>query len=169
MNESFLERAKGIKAFFFDMDGVLTDGKVLVMQNGDLLRQMNVRDGFALKTLSRKGYIGAIISAGYSEGAVMRFKGFGLKEVHMNADPKLAVFNDILERNKLNASEVLYMGDDVADIECLKTAGIAVSPADASSEVLPYADYITEFTGGNAAVREVVELVLKAQDNWDFV
>lgn len=167
-NGSLMDRLKGIKALFFDMDGVLTNGQVMVMPDGELIRSMHVRDGFALKTLPKSGYVVAIISAGDSIGAVKRFKGFGVQHVRMLANPKINHFREICEKEGIQSHEVLYMGDDVADIECLKEAGISACPANATGDVLPVVDYVTKNNGGEAAVREVAEMVMRAQDKWPY-
>lgn len=163
-----MDRLKDIKALFFDMDGVLTNGQVIVMPDGELIRSMHVRDGFALKTMPRSGYVVAIISAGDSVGAVKRFEGFGVQHIRMSANPKIDHFHDICQKEGVQSHEVLYMGDDVADIECLKEAGISVCPANATIDVLPIVDYVTKHNGGEAAVREVAEMVMRAQNKWPY-
>lgn len=167
-NKPLVEQLKDVKAFFFDMDGIFTDGSVTVMPDGELIRTMYVRDGFALKTICSLGFKTAIISAGFSQGAIKRFEGFGVNHVVMSSGKKINDFNTICEKEGLLPDDVLYMGDDVADLECLRIAGISVCPNDACVDVLPAVDYVTKENGGRGAVREIVEMVLRAQNKWNF-
>lgn len=163
------ERLKDIKALFFDMDGVLTDGRVLVMPNDELVRSMHVRDGSAMVRAIGKGFTLAIISAGYSEPAIERFKRFGLQHIYMNAKPKMPAYEEILEKEEgLHPSQILYVGDDIADMKCLYKSGISVCPNDACQDVLGICDYVTKARGGYGVVREVIEMVLRAQKLWEL-
>lgn len=166
MTENKLNSLSNIKAIFLDMDGVLTNCDVIVMDDGELVRKMNVRDGYALKRAVDAGLTVAIISAGYSKGAEIRFANFGLQHIHMSVKNKIEVFNQIITDENITANEVVYMGDDIPDLECISAAAIGVAPNNASHEVLEIADYVTSKNGGDAAVRELIEMVLRAQNKW---
>lgn len=168
MTTNLYDKLKGVKALFFDMDGVFTNGKVTVMPDGDLIRDMHVRDGFALKLLHENGFIVSIVSAGYSVGAIKRFEKFGVQHIKMDSSPKLPDLLEIMEVEGLQDQDVLYMGDDVADLECLDKAGISICPNDAVAEVQEICDYVCKAKGGEAAVRELVEILLRAQDKWPY-
>lgn len=150
------------------MDGVLTDGTVQVMPNNELVRTMHTRDGSALNRAVKQGLVLGIISAGFSQAAYDRFENFGVHHIYMNAKPKLPAYKEILEKEGISASEVLYMGDDIADMQCLFASGIGVCPKNSCLDVLAMADYVTEKNGGDGAVREVIEMVLRAQNKWEL-
>lgn len=164
---SVIDKFKDIKVLVFDMDGVLTDGTVLVSPT-ELLRTMHTRDGSAIARAVKQGYELGIISAGFSQSAYDRFVGFGMQHIYMDAKPKWPVFKEIMERTGCTPRQVLYMGDDIADMQCLHAAGIGAVPNDACQDVLAMADYITRQRGGHGAVREVIELVLRSQGKWEL-
>jgi len=163
---SYLQKLISIKTFIFDVDGVLTDGSVLVTESGEHLRNMNIKDGYALQLAIKKGYRIAIISGGYSSGVLDRFKKLGVIDVFMNSHNKIEVFTKFVSDNSLNPDEILYMGDDIPDCEVLQKVGIPTCPADAVEEVKEICTYISDKIGGKGAVRDVIEQVLKVQDNW---
>lgn len=164
------QRLKNIKAITFDVDGVLTDGLVLAMPDGDLLRQFNAKDAFALRLASTKGILLATITGGSSESVRKRMMMCGVKyeNVYLHSRVKIHDFRDFCSRNGLKAEEVIYMGDDLLDIDTLRACGLAVVPADACPEVLEAADFIAPEGGGKGAVRHTVEMVLKAQGLWSL-
>lgn len=155
-----------IRAIITDVDGVLTDGSVLAMENGDQVRVMNIKDGYALQLAVRLGYIVAVISGGRSEGVAARLRGLGIQHVFMGVGEKLPVFERFLSEMDLAQEEVLYIGDDMPDFPVLEAAGIAVAPADAAEDILKMADWVTQKPGGKGCVREVLETVLKQQGRW---
>lgn len=164
----FYDRLLGIKALIFDMDGVFTDGTLLILPNDELVRSIHTRDGSALARAIKQGFEVGIISAGNSKPSKERFEKFGVQHIHMNVRPKLPVFKEILSKTGLQAKEVLYMGDDIADMQCVYAAGIGVCPKSSCQDILPIADYVTSHEGGSGAVREVIEMVLRAQNKWDL-
>ena len=165
---TFYTRLMGIKAFIFDMDGVLTDGFISLEKDGVMSRRFHTRDGSAMVRAVKKGFVFGIISAGYNQACEDRFRNMNVQHIYMNARPKLPYYKEILKLSNLKAEEVLYMGDDIADMQCIYASGIGVCPKDSCSDVLEIADYVCQNNGGQTAVREVIELVLKAQNKWDL-
>lgn len=162
----FLEKLKDITTFVFDIDGVLTNGTVLASPTGELLRSFNIKDGYALQLAKKKGYQLCIISGSTGAATQQRFANLGLTNVYLGVADKVEVFNRFLSENKLLAAEVLYMGDDLPDYEVMQLVGIAACPLDAVDEIKQISHYISSKKGGEAAVRDVIEKVLRAQQNW---
>jgi len=155
-----------IKTFIFDVDGVLTNSEVLVMQDGQLLRTMNIKDGYAIKHAVLRGYRVVIISGGKSEGVRIRCKNLGIEEIYLGVTNKLDVYNQVVEQYDLDEGEVLYMGDDIPDYEVMRRVGFPCCPADAVLEVKQISQYISSLTGGMGCARDVIEKVLKLQGDW---
>lgn len=166
--KSYKEYLNQITTFIFDVDGVLTNGDLHVTNTGELLRIMNVRDGFALKFAVNSGYNVAIISAGTNEGVKIRLEALGIKTVYLGAHKKLEKFYEYIESNHIKPENVLYMGDDMPDFPVLKVVGLPCCPQDAVAEVKGVAKYVSHKNGGQGAVRDVIEQVLKVQDKWVF-
>ncbi|MFM2338193.1 MAG: hypothetical protein RL115_1386 [Bacteroidota bacterium] len=163
-----LQFFKPITTFVFDVDGVLTDGTVLVMPNGLQARRMHIKDGFALQMAVKKGYTVKIISGGNSPEVVDRLQKLGITDINMAVlDKKSLLLKHIAEKS-LSSQQVLYMGDDLPDIPALLSVGLACCPADAVPEVKAVCQYISPINGGVACVREVVEKVLKLNNHWEF-
>ncbi len=155
-----------IKCFVFDYDGVLSDGSIYILPDGEGLRKSNVKDGYSLHHAILNGYKVAVLSGGTGESMRRRMNGLGITDVILGVSYKLDAFNDYLDENGLSADEVLYMGDDIPDYEVVVKAGIGACPANASHEIKAVADYISPFRGGNGAVRDVIEQVLTVQGKW---
>ena len=155
-----------IKAFILDVDGVLTDGKVMVTDSGEFWRTMSVRDGQAMKIALKSGYNIYIITKGWSSGVRKRLEILGVTGVYDKLQEKESAMKDILSNSTLAKEEILYMGDDLPDLALLPYSGIFSCPADAVPEVLEKADYISSLKGGDGCVREVIEKVLKLHGNW---
>ncbi|MBU2997307.1 HAD-IIIA family hydrolase [Cellulophaga baltica] len=166
MEKSYKEYLSNITTFVFDVDGVFTDGSVLVMTNGDLLRKMNVKDGYALKTALLKDYNVCIISGGTNEGVRTRLKALGVTDIYLGAHNKIDQLNDYFEGKKINPENVLYMGDDLPDIPPMQMIGLPTCPQDAVQEVKSVSKYISHKKGGKGCVRDVIEQVLKVQNDW---
>lgn len=162
----FLEKIQQANTFIFDVDGVLTDGNVHVTEKGDFLRQFNIKDGYALQLAVKRGFQIAIISGAHSLGVELRLKGLGIKNIFLGVDSKLEIFNKLQKEHSLSAERILYMGDDIPDLAVMKLVGIPVCPADAVEEIKAISCYISPRNGGKACVREVIEKVLKAQNQW---
>ena len=161
-----LSRFKLIKTFAFDMDGVLTDGKVLVDSENNWLRSMNIRDGYALQLAVRSGFEVVVISGSDSSFVHDRLNRLGVKEVFMDVKDKEDFLNQYVAEKKLSLNELLFMGDDIPDYHCMKIAGIAACPSDAAVEIKEIASYISPYKGGCGCVRDVIEKVLKLNNKW---
>ena len=167
-NTNILERFKEITTFIFDMDGVLTDGTVLVLNEGLQARQMHVKDGLGMQMALSNGYKIIILSGGYSEPVIGRLNKLGITEVHLDVKNKLEFVENYIKQHKLQWNEILFMGDDLPDVEILQKAGMACCPADAIVEVKKICNYISPIKGGYGCVRDVIEKVLKVNDHWNF-
>ncbi len=166
--KSYKELLHDITTLIFDVDGVLTNGDIQISENGELLRTMNVKDGFALKTAVKKGFNTCIISAGTNKGVQSRLETLGVQTVYLNAQDKISVYNDYIKEHNLKPEEVLYVGDDIMDINVMKQVGLACCPQDAVAEVKSISQYISHKKGGKGCVREIIEQVLKVQNKWTF-
>lgn len=165
-DKSYKEYLADITTFIFDVDGVLTDGNVTVTTEGELLRTMSVKDGFALKTAIDAGFNVCIISGGSNEGVRKRLAGLGIKDVYLGAHNKIEQLTAYLEKYKITKSQTLYMGDDIPDYPVMKLVGLPCCPQDAVAEIKGISKYISHKSGGKGAVRDVIEQVLKVQDKW---
>lgn len=166
MQENILELFRPIKNLIFDVDGVLATEHLLVTEEGKLLRQMNSKDGFALKTAIDKGYNVIIITGGASQGVAKRLWGLGIKEVHYGIHDKLPKYNELQQQFNLKKEETLYMGDDMVDYEVMQQVGLPCCPANAIPEIQAISKYISLKTGGNGCARDVIEKVLKLNNHW---
>ncbi len=160
------DKMRAVKAFVFDVDGVLTDNTMLVTEAGELLRSMNVRDGQAIKWAIKAGFPIGAITGGRSVGVSKRLAELGLEQIYSGAAEKAPPFAQFLERYNLIAAEVCYIGDDLPDLPVLRKVGLACCPNDAVPEVLEVVDYITTVRGGFGCVREIIEKVMKLQFKW---
>jgi 3-deoxy-D-manno-octulosonate 8-phosphate phosphatase (KDO 8-P phosphatase) len=163
---NFKEELIKIKAFIFDIDGVLSLQTINLNSFGVPNRTVNLRDGYALQLAVKKGYHIGIISGSSSKEYQRRLKLLGVKDIYLNSKSKLDHFNAFLKKYRLDKSEVLFMGDDIPDFQVMKEAGLAVCPSDADSEIKQVACYISDKRGGEGCVRDVIEQVLRLQNNW---
>lgn len=161
------EKLKAIKAFALDVDGVLTNGQVLVNEEGHQLRSFNIRDGYALQLAVKKNFPMLVITGGRSEGVRKRLQGLGITDVEMGVSDKVSAFKSWLTQYALHADEVLYIGDDIPDFDVMKMAGLAACPNDAAEEIKAISDYVSSRKGGEGAVREIIEKVLKFRQEWE--
>lgn len=166
MEKSYKEFLKNISTFIFDVDGVFTDGNVIVLTDGEMLRTMNVKDGYALKTALTKGYNVCIITGGTNEGVKKRLTGLGVTDMYMGAHLKIEALNDYLTKHSIDVKNILYMGDDIPDIPPMQAVGLSACPQDAVPEVKAISTYISHKTGGHGCVRDVIEQVLKVRGDW---
>ncbi|NBL64320.1 HAD-IIIA family hydrolase [Flavobacterium sp. NST-5] len=167
MSKSYKEIMNQITTFIFDVDGVLTDGSVHVTQSGEMLRVMNIRDGFAMKAAVESGYNVCVISGGSSEGVRIRLRNLGITDIHLACPDKVENFKEYIDIYNIFPEQVLYMGDDIPDFHVMKLVGLPTCPQDASPEIKEISQYISHKNGGRGAVRDVIEQVMRVQGKWD--
>ncbi|MCC4212675.1 KdsC family phosphatase [Leeuwenhoekiella parthenopeia] len=165
-DKSYKEYLNQITTFIFDVDGVMTDGSLLIDSQGEMLRTMNVKDGYALKTAINKGFNMCIISGGTNEGVRSRLEALGVSDIHLGAHAKIEFLNEYLAKNNIKAENVLYMGDDIPDYPVMQLVGLPCCPQDAVKEIKEVAKYVSHKKGGKGCVRDVIEQVLKVQGKW---
>jgi 3-deoxy-D-manno-octulosonate 8-phosphate phosphatase (KDO 8-P phosphatase) len=162
----FKEELTKVKAFVFDVDGVLSAATQVLSPDGETVRTSNLKDGFALVYAIRIGYQVCVITGGKTIEVVNRCKKIGVKDVYLGSLKKLPSLYDFLEKNDLKADEVMYMGDDLPDYPAMKVVGVPVCPKDAAQEIKAISHYISDKNGGDGCVRDVLEQVLRAQGKW---
>ena len=163
---SILEKFAQVQLLAFDLDGVLTNGKLLIMPNGEWVREMDIKDGYALQHAVKSGLHVAVITGSSSPSVGKRLQKLGINDYFENTSSKSMVLSKLMERFNLSPDQVLFMGDDIPDLDAFGIAGCKACPADAVQEVQAHADYISPKTGGNGCVRDVVEKVMKTKDLW---
>lgn len=166
MAKSYKEYLNDITTFIFDVDGVLTDSSVVVTTQGEMLRTMNIRDGYAMKAAVESGYHVCIISGGSNEGVRSRLRALGITDIHLAAPDKVATFKEYLDIYQIDPKQVLYMGDDIPDYYVMQRVGLPTCPQDAAPEIKSISKYISHVPGGKGAVRDVIEQVMKVQGKW---
>lgn len=166
MEKSYKEIMPQITTFIFDVDGVLTNGVVTIFPNGEMVRSMNIKDGYALKSAVMAGYNVCIISGGTNENVRKRLSDLGITDIYLGAHNKIEQFNQYLDKFNLNTDNILYMGDDIPDYPVMKKVGLPCCPKDAAPEIQDISSYISQKKGGNGCVRDVIEQVLKVQGKW---
>lgn len=164
---NYKEAMQNIKALVFDVDGVMTDGKLILLPEGNLVRQMNIKDGFALQHAVKQGFIIAIITGGADPMVKERFKKLGITDIYMKSHNKYNDLQDLCYKYNLKIEQILYMGDDVLDVEVLQAVGLGCAPCDAVPEAQNAAKYISHQKGGEGCVRDVIEQVLRVQNLWN--
>lgn len=167
MEKSYKEYLQHITTFVFDIDGVLTDGTIMVTTEGEMLRTMNIKDGYALKTAVDKGYQICIISGGSNEGVRLRLEGLGIRDIFLGTHQKTETLSKYLNSKGVKRENVLYMGDDIPDLEVMREVGVACCPQDAVPEIKDLSLYVSHKKGGKGCVRDVIEQVLKVQGKWN--
>ena len=167
MEISYKQLLPNINTLIFDVDGVLTNGMVTIMPDGELVRHMNIKDGYALKTAVDKGYNVCIISGGTNEGVKTRLANLGIKDIYLGAHHKIEQYNELVKKYNLKPENVLYMGDDIPDYPVMKLVGLSCCPNDAAPEIQKISRYISYKKGGEGCVRDIIEQVLKVQGKWD--
>jgi 3-deoxy-D-manno-octulosonate 8-phosphate phosphatase (KDO 8-P phosphatase) len=159
--QSIQARTRKIKLLLLDVDGVMTDGRIILDSHGNESKAFNVRDGHGIKLAQKAGIMVGIITGRKSEVVEIRAKELGIQEVHQGAHNKINVYEALIKKYRLLDDEVAYMGDDIVDIDVLDRAGIAVAVADSDPAIKPHVDIITKTSGGRGAVREFINLILK--------
>ncbi len=166
MEKNYKEYLNHIDTFIFDVDGVLTDGTIQVSTRGELLRTMNIKDGYALKTAQQAGYNICIISGGNNEGVRKRLRDLGLTNIYLGIQDKVETLDEFFDVYSINKENVLYMGDDIPDLYAMRMVGMPCCPQDAAAEIKEISRYVSHKKGGAGCVRDVIEQVLKVQGKW---
>ncbi|MFM9943891.1 MAG: KdsC family phosphatase [Bacteroidia bacterium] len=164
----YLSKLNPVTTFILDVDGVMTNGQVLVTDEGNMLRSFNIKDGFAMQLAIKLGYKICVISGGNSQGVIKRLEGLGITDIFMKVHEKLPVFKKYISDKNLKNEEIAYMGDDLPDYQLLKEVGLKCCPADASHDIKTICDFVSAYPGGGGCVRELIEKVIRAQDKWDL-
>ena len=163
---TFKEDIARVEAFVFDVDGVMTDGGIIPTADGDFVRRYDAKDGYAIAYALREGYKVCVISGGRGKMLENRLTMLGVTKMYLNCMNKIEALEEFLAENGLDRQSVIYMGDDIPDLECMMRVGIPVCPADAAMEVVEASRYVSEYNGGHGAVRDIVEQVLRAKGCW---
>ena len=164
--ENAKQKLHKISCFVFDVDGVLTNGSLILLPTGEQVRTMNIRDGYALQLAVRQGYRVVIISGGKSEAVKTRLNGLGITDIFLANESKDKTLTEVMTKYNLKPEEVLYMGDDVPDLPAMKMCGLPTCPADACPEVKELALYISDKKGGEGCVRDIIEQTLRLHGKW---
>lgn len=166
MDISYKQLLPKITTFIFDVDGVLTNGMLTILPDGELLRHMNVKDGYAMKKALNIGFRICIISGGTNEGVRKRLELLGIEDIYLGAHKKIKQYQELVTKYDLKPENVLYMGDDIPDIPVMKVVGLACAPNDAAPEIQEIAHYVSNKKGGDGCVRDVIEQTLRVQNKW---
>ncbi|MGO3262742.1 KdsC family phosphatase [Mesonia sp.] len=166
MERNYKEILNDITTFVFDVDGVLTDGTVHVSSEGELLRSMNIKDGYALKKAVKSGYTVCIISGGKNEAVRKRLNGLGITDIYLGVEDKVECLEKLFDSHGIKAENVAYMGDDIPDLYPMRLIGLPTCPQDAVPEVKAISKYISHKNGGKGCGRDLIEQVLKVQGKW---
>lgn len=166
MEKNYKQYLNHVDTFIFDVDGVLTDGSIQVSTNGELLRTMNIKDGYALKTAQKAGYNVCIISGGTNEGVRKRLRDLGITNIFLGIQDKVEKLNEFFDIYEIEPENVLYMGDDIPDLYPMRLVGMPCCPQDAVAEIKEISRYVSHRKGGEGCVRDVIEQVLKVQGKW---
>lgn len=161
-----IDQFKSISTIVLDVDGVLTDGTVLVLENGLQARRMSIKDGYALQLAVKKGYNLLVVSGAAASPVTDRLAKLGISDVHMGVVDKKQFVLEYMSQRQLRKEEVLFMGDDMPDLEVMQSVGLAACPADAAEEIKQLSHYISSLPGGQGCVRQVIELILKQRGDW---
>ena len=166
MNKNIKDKLRKINLLIMDVDGVMTDGRIIMDDKGREIKNFNVRDGHGLKLIQRYGIKVAILTGRQSKVVEHRAKDLEIKDVYQKVFNKKDVFDKILKKHKLSPNATAFIGDDIVDIPVLRRVGFSVAVADAADVVKKSVDYVTQNRGGHGAIREVCEMILQAQDKW---
>lgn len=166
MEKSYKQYLPLINTFIFDVDGVLTNGTITIMPDGELVRQMNIKDGYALKIAVEQGYRICVISGGTNEGVRIRLQNLGITDIYLGAHNKIEQYHELKAMYDLEPEHVLYMGDDLPDYPVMKLVGLPCCPNDAAPEIKDISRYISNKKGGEGCVRDILEQVMRVQGKW---
>ena len=165
-NTNYKTRLKSITTFVLDVDGVLTNGKLILEGSGEITRTISTRDGYIIRQAIKKGYNVSIITLGSSKMLEKMMNYLGVSDIFSSVENKLETLNSYCSTKNISLENILYMGDDMADIDCIKSVSIGTCPKDAVKEIREVADYISHVNGGDGCVRDVMEQVLKINNDW---
>ncbi len=163
---NYKDQLKEITTFIFDYDGVLTDGSVFVLPDGEAIRNGNVKDGYAIQLAIKNGYTIIILSGGRSESMYRRLEMLKVTDIYLGVTDKLAVFESFIKEKEINPENILYMGDDIPDFKVMQQVKVACCPADAAIEIKAISHYISHMPGGKGCVRDIIEQVMRVQGKW---
>jgi len=163
---NFKEELSKVRAFIFDVDGVLSDAKIYLHPGNELMRSMNIKDGYAIQYAIRKGYPVCIITGGNFRAVEERFRNLGVTDFYLRSRNKINDFKDFLAKYNFGPENILYMGDDLPDYPVMKEIGFPTCPSDAVEEIKSISMYISDKPGGEGCVRDVIEQVLRLQGKW---
>lgn len=166
MSRSYKEDLHTIDTFIFDVDGVLTDSSVHITSTGEMLRTMNIRDGYAMKAAVENGYRVCIISGGSNDGVRIRLQNLGIRDIHLGVSDKVKTFEAYCNEHQIDPKNVAYMGDDIPDYWVMQRVGMPTCPVDASPEIKTISRYVSHVEGGRGAVRDLIEQVMRVQGKW---
>jgi len=165
---NFLEKFNDIETIILDVDGVLTNGELLITEEGKLLRKMNVKDGLAMKLAMNAGIKVCIITGGNSNGVIDRLKALGIVDIYSGIRDKIEAYDELVDIYELDEDKILYMGDDLPDYPVMRRVGLPCCPADACNEVIDVSYYVSPKNGGEGCVRDVIEKILKLKGVWRY-
>lgn len=165
-DKSYKEYLEHITTFVFDVDGVLTNGSILITSEGEELRNMNIKDGYAIRTAINQGFKVCIISAGRNKGVKKRMQYLGVKDIHLEVKDKTEVLENYVAKHQLKYENLIYIGDDLPDYPAMQKVGLPCAPQDAVPEIKAISKYVSHKKGGKGCVRDVIEQVLKVQGKW---
>lgn len=165
---NLLERLMNIKLMVFDLDGVLTNGKILLINEGEWIRQMDIKDGYAIQLALKSGIEIAVVSGSHSNQVGQRLKKLGVEVFIQGVSNKSTHLLNLMQKYLIQKENILYMGDDIPDLDAFAVAGVNACPADAAEDVKVSADFISLKNGGDGCVREIIEKVLRVQDKWQI-
>ena len=168
MKSEYKKKLPNIKAIVLDVDGVLTNGGLIIYPNGKFLRQMNAKDGYAIKLAITHGYKMGVITGGREENIKIRLEHLGINDVFLGVHNKLPVLQSFIKKHNLKKEEIMYMGDDIPDLEVLKYVGFSCCPNDAAWDIQNICDYISNKKGGEGCVRDIIEQILRVTNKWDL-
>ena len=163
---NFKEDIARVEAIVLDVDGVMTDGGIIPTPDGDFIRRYNAKDGYAIASAIREGLKICIISGGRGRMLENRLQMLGVTRYYLNCMDKVTAIREFATDHNIDLENVIYMGDDIPDLECMRLVGVPVCPSDAAMEVVEASRYISEFNGGHGAVRDIVEQVMRAKGVW---
>lgn len=165
-NKNFKELLADVEAIVFDVDGVMTDGGIMPLADGDFIRKYNAKDGYALAYATSHGFKIGVISGGFGKTLESRMNRLHIEHKYLGCMDKIAAIDDFIVKTGVKRENIIYMGDDIPDLEVLRYVGVPVAPADACAEVLESVIYVSEYKGGAGAVRDIIEQVLRVKGLW---